>query len=780
MPIGTAIGAETPASRACIAQMLYDSLEVPVVEQDELTSKTILTDYLGYTKITGRVVSDGVTCLNTPDSIIRANEVQLDNGLAFNDPSYEVKTYRTDDVELKNYMGYELEYYYKDTGSSVRDLGFYVLSDAVTLKLTEAMIDGGSSDAKQLRYYKTEQDTSVSTAAIDDDNIVIYNGKLLGATAATSKFNIGLIPQIGSMELIDSDADGKYDVIKIEDYTIYYVSSKVSAEYAIIDNVTKTDANTKKLILDEDDPTYETVIVNASGAKIDYNAIGTGNVLCVAVSKNTNGGEVLRKVVVVNDSVKGTVTGTRGSDVLIINGTEYNVSKAAPWFSGIGDTPALQDTGVFCKDINGDIVVYQKDATTENISYGYIMNYRDIGTFGEEKELNILTGNGSVVVVRIQDKVRINNDPTNYSAAEAITKLEETAAVQNKDDNTGVSIHQLIKFTTRVSGGNVVLDKIYTATETTKGETIESDKLYFYKPIDGSMEMTYNRTAQKLVHTSGASINIGSVGTVLVVPKNRTVRAEYKKSSVSALLRDGDKVYVELFDVSTTNTPKVLICYGKSASSAANSATPLSVVSKGVSSQINPSNQEIMSYVEGHKVIYGNNKSTFAEWVAPSSPYQPVLGDIFRAGTDDDGFASIKTEHVVYSYQNDIEHYGTKVEPGTNFHDSEYSVLMGSVIAVEDNTVMILPEKVGANATPVKSLDQAMTFNISAFSPAQILLYDVDKNGDLSVTATSEYQGVIAGLIPYDAETQLTNPSKVVLYMVHGQIVMFAVLDDAE
>ena len=188
-----------------------------------------------------------------------------------------------------------------------------------------------------------------------------------------------------------------------------------------------------------------------------------------------------------------------------------------------------------------------------------------------------------------------------------------------------------------------------------------------------------------------------------------------------------------------------------------------------------------MSYMEGYKVAQGNNKGTFAEWISIASPFKPALGDIFRAGTDDDGFASIKTEHVVYSHQNEIANYGTKVEPsGSDFYDSEYSVIMGSVIAVEDNTVMILPEKIAVDTTPVKSLDEAMTFNISNFASAQILLYDVDENGKLSVTATNEYQGVIAGLIPYDAETQLTNPSKVIVYMVHGQIVMLAVLDDAE
>lgn len=47
--------AEKPASRACIAQMLYDSLEVSLVENGVVTTKTFLADYLGYIKNTGYI-----------------------------------------------------------------------------------------------------------------------------------------------------------------------------------------------------------------------------------------------------------------------------------------------------------------------------------------------------------------------------------------------------------------------------------------------------------------------------------------------------------------------------------------------------------------------------------------------------------------------------------------------------------------------------------------------------------------------------------------------------
>ncbi|MBO5364389.1 MAG: S-layer homology domain-containing protein, partial [Clostridia bacterium] len=68
---------ETPASRACIAQMLFDSLEVELVEGNQLLKKTILADYLGYVRDRGIVTSNGSVSLVAPDIALRDNEIQI-------------------------------------------------------------------------------------------------------------------------------------------------------------------------------------------------------------------------------------------------------------------------------------------------------------------------------------------------------------------------------------------------------------------------------------------------------------------------------------------------------------------------------------------------------------------------------------------------------------------------------------------------------------------------------------------------------------------------------
>ena len=140
-----ALGApETPESRACIAQMIFDSLEVNIVEREELTNKTILTDYLGYIKNTGMVASDGVTGMSTPDVDLRDNEIQI----YAQEPTtgdYEVHTYRTSDTDLKKYLGYQIDFYYKNDGSSIRNLVLYVLTENEEVVIDPALVEEADS-----------------------------------------------------------------------------------------------------------------------------------------------------------------------------------------------------------------------------------------------------------------------------------------------------------------------------------------------------------------------------------------------------------------------------------------------------------------------------------------------------------------------------------------------------------------------------------------------------------------------------------------------------------
>ncbi len=760
---------ETPASRACIAQMLYDSLEVEMVEQDKLTKKTILANYLGYIKSTGVISSDGVTSITAPDVNLRDDEVQIYGQEP--DGTYATYTYKTTDLSLKNYLGHEIEYYYKNDGSVIRTLAIYVLRKNNAVTVTADMIDQGSTVATQIKYYKTENDKSASSINLDAENIVIYNGKLLGANAAASRFSVGLIPQVGSITLLDSDGDNKFDIIKIDDYEVYYVSSKVSPEYSIIDDVTKT-GNDKKLILNVDDASAVTTIVDEDGNAMSYGSIVAGDVICLATSNAGNGGEVLRKAVVIRDTVTGAVT-TVEDDFLTIGGNRYRVSPAAPWLNGLSHLlaePALQDSGVYCKDINGNIVAYRKDAVVENIYYGYIMGMssRQIA-FDETKQLRILNQNGSEALVELQDDVKING--TSYSVADAVTQLTASAAIQNKDANTGYTVNQMIKYTTKNSGGKVVLNKVYTAEQSASGNSITSDKLYFLSSVTGANSMTYNSSARKLTGENGTVVDIGNA-IVFVVPSNRSDYDRYRINSLSATFKNNGQYYVEVFDVSQTNSAKVVVCYGGNASSDVDDSSPVNVISENIVSMTNPDADAAMKYLVGFSSADSSAGQEIEGWVSTSSTWEPDLGDIYRAGTDRDGYSLIKSENVIYSVGGSNT-FGIR-KSGTDFYDSEYAVLLGSVYRKADDSISILPERIIAGQT-VTSDAGAMTFSFDDISDARVIYYN-ESGSQLAIhDVTSDCEGILKSLVPY--EDGLTNPSKVMLYMSEGKIKMFCILD---
>ncbi len=762
---------ETPATRACIAQMLYDSLEVNLVEKQEVTNKTILTDYLGYQKGIGMIASNGESSLIAPDVLLRDNEVQI-MGLELVNGNYNVHTYRTTDPEVKKYLGHEIEFYYKDDGSGIRNLVLYVVQNSNELTIKANMIEPSESNNLQIRYYTENSKGRTTVANLAEDSIVLYNGKLYGYNAVASRFNASMIPQVGSVKLLDADRDNKYDVINIESYVVYYVSSKVSSEYSIIDDMTKT-GEAKKLILNVNDNSKKTSIVNANGNTMEYSSIGIGNIICLAESNAANGGEILRKAVVVNDSVSGTINSIEIGSSMTIGETKYNYSKAAPWLNGLTAVlaePQIQDSGTYYKDINGDIVAYKKNASVENVNYGYIMDMRSSGSvFDDTKEIRIMNQNGSPITVLLTADVKIDGNPVT-DVADAERLLGIAASYQNKDSHGGTAtIQQVVKYTTRNTSKGTILDKVYTGQSVSAGATAENDKLYFYNVITGADTMTYNSATRKLTG-GGVTIDVSSA-TVFVVPSNRTSHNDYAKKSVSEAFKNNQSYSVEVYDVSKTNSAKVVVCYGGSAASDVDTATPVYVLSQNTELATNESNGDVMTRLNS---LVSSGSSEKQSWLSPTSPWTPQLGDIYRPGTDKDGFTLIKTENVLYRVGG-TNTYGVFSNNLSSPFGADYTVVLGSVVAIDDESFAVLPQRVVAGQTGV-DLSSAMTFNFSSFNSSKVIVYDETGSELAIVDRSADKDGVLRGLVEYN-EAGVTNPSKVLIHMVNGGIRMICVLD---
>lgn len=769
--------AETPASRACIAQMLYDSLEVKIIEQDTLTDKTILTSYLGYIKNVGTIASDGVTSMTDPDVNLRDDEIQI-YAKEPDSSNYETYTYKTTDSSLKNYLGYQIEYYYKNDGSNIRTLVLYVLKQNKDLVLTSSMIDEDTTTSSQIRYYKTDSDKNTTQVSLAANNVVIYNGKLYGRDEASSRFSTDLIPEVGSMTLLDSDGDGKYDLVNIKDYEVYYVSSKGPSEYSIVDNKTRTGED-QRLILNVDDSGIETKIVSTKGATVAYSSINTGNIICLAKSNPANGGNLIQTAVVVTETVKGTINRTEYGESMTINNTKYKYSKAAPWMNGSGvadqPEPVVQDSGTYCLDINGDVVAYEKEKVNENVSYGYIMGMAEASdSFDDTVTLRILNQSGNEIYADLSKNTRVDGK-TMGSISDIIKTLEDSAYVLNQDaDAAHVTVQQVIKYSTKNSSTGTVLDKIVTMKETDKTEDSTVDSLYYYNKVDGAMDMTYN-SGSKQLKSGSTSVNVGSA-VIFVVPSDRTSYDDYAKQSLAVAFKNNRTYNVEFYDVSGTNSAKVVVSFGANASSTVDSSSPVNVATE-VTSETNSTTSSKMQYVKGFASSFSTPKGTLDSWVSNESDMDVQTGDIFRMGTDKDGYAKIMEESLIYRV-GDNNKYGTFIEPASDdIDDAEYVVILGTVMAKDETSFTLRGEYITAkdNVNPDEDIE---IFNFSDFSGARILKYN-DSGKELEINdVSSEYEGILKGLSTYKGGAE--NPSKVLLYKSQGRIRMLCVLGENE
>lgn len=751
--------AGTPATRACIAQLLYDCLEIDIIEQNEKTDKTILSDYLGYIKNVGVISSNDITSLTEADVNLREDEIQI-TAREEGESRESTHTYSTTDLTLKDHLGYEVEFYYKSSGSDIRTLMFCVITPTEPITINAANIEESRTTDSQIKYYKNLDDDRESTIGLESDNVVIYNGKLYGDSANDSRFETDMLPEVGSIKFIDSDNNGKYDIIDIVDYEIFYVSTKNSTSYEIVDNLTRPeDRKTLKLNTDED---RNLKIVNESGNEMTFSSIATGNIICYARS---NGSDPISKAIVCTNKVTGTVTAIRGEKITISN-KEYRYSKAAPWVTGATslEEPVTQDSGTFYFDINGDLVAYDKNASTENIVYGYILGYTE-DKFEGTAVFRVLTSAGAETRIGTYKSTKVDGE-TCSDGQEVIRALEESAKNQNTGGNQDVQ--QLVKYSTRTSDGKTVFNKIYTA-EAVAAADIETDELHLFEGIDENDDMEYNSSSKTL---TGGGSNIKVTNSIVFsIPEDRTDYDGFKKTTVSSSFKNTNKYNVEFFDVNKSNVATVVVLYGADNSQAVDSTSPIYIVNAHPGE--GEWNGETKPQLEGYKVTM-DGMSTFTEFFSDESTNinDLEIGDIFRAGTDRDNLPLFDDKYMLFDVDGRNE-FGINKDPaGEDMYRAEYVTIMGSVISADDANIMIAPEELN-EGDEQEDASNNITFSISEFDSAAIFTYVDGQSGlELEKASDGDYEAILTSLSTLESG----EPSKVLIYMTEGDIMLLCVL----
>lgn len=769
------------ATRSCIAQLLYDCLEVKLAENNQITDKTILGNDLQLVKNTGKISSNSVTSLTSPDVTIRDGEIQIYAKDA-DSTVYETHTYKTEDTALfANMLGQEVTFYYSyDRNTDTRTIKFISLTKGKTLELKASDIEIENSTNNSIVYYKDDESKNVTNASIGSDSVVIYNDKLYGNSDTDSRFTVDMLPEIGNVKLIDSDSNGSYDVVFIEKYEPYVVSTVTRSTYTIVDDVTKASTSSNRtLVLDVDNVDGEMKIVDKNGKEVLFSSISKWDVVCVKTSNPNNGTQLTTAVVIdANDGVKGEIDTIKKGKSVVIDGKTYEYSPAAPWMTSNSDAsdlaePALSDSGTYYLDMNGDIIAYDKTDEAASQMYGYVMavGYDDGGVNDETLQLNVLTQSGTKVIYDAYDKTKLNGK--SYSKLEDLyNALEETAANQNTDEgNMGAIYTQVIKYTTRTYKGETVLDEILTAESigSIQGVSVNSDELTMLDTVNGTTAMKY-ASSNKQLTSDNAIVNIGSA-VIFSVPSSRSKTSDYRKGSTSDF-KNGGSYYVEVFDVASSRAAKVVVLYGADATKEVDAETPAYVIDE-ISRTTNADNGgDIMLNITGMK-----GKSKFELWA--STECESIIeslekGDVVRFGTDNDGFATLKKEDILWT-RSTKPYYETDdvVAADKDEYDSDFKVIFGSVFSADSDYIVVTPEYIGTDEY-TNNADE-LSIMASSFSGAKILSYDTEESEiEFTDMSSDTIADIAASLDVYNGDTE---PSTVFVYMSNGKVKLFIIMD---
>ncbi len=767
---GGAISA--PATRATIATMLYNCLEIKLAENNEITEKTILENDLKLTKNVGYIDSNPILSLSAPESNLRDNEIQIAAPDATG--TYVTSTFKVENAAKYNDMiGAQITFYYTtDRESGFNTVISATVKDTEILELTSNQISDNT--AQSIEYYKDAEAQRSNSVGIASDSVVVYNGKLFGTNKATSTFaaycaakGADAMPSIGKVKLLDRDGDKKYDVIFIDSYEAWIVSAATSSNYTITDNVLRANSSTKQLVLPKSN---DVKILDANGNALQFSAIKKDNVL--SVKSDSHGGIT---VVVTSDAVSGKITGVSSKKGYTINGKDYKSSRQAPWGADAvpgGSTltaPENGDSGKYFLDIDGNILAYDKTESIVTQHYGYITNaaIRSQDGFDETLRVSIATKSSpSGKVYYITDKTEI--DGTRYS------NLSDALST-----GLGGNIEQAIKFT--LANDNEI-DELITAIPQTEGTDIESDKLYVYQTssIDKNTEWSYKSSTKELEYFDSAT-NITHniyIGNTQILSK---VNGKYQNMSLNNFsTSSGSKYTIEAFDLTKTNAAKFIVVHTSTAGVTTSVIEyPVVVITDIMDTTETADNSRrrvITGYVGNEEKRFElsvNDTNTVA--VAPTL----IVGDVVRLGKDidDDRFYTVKADHVIFStatgYRNTaiLQPEGTVASSAypkkekNNEGTVRYQVIWGSAYKYdgESGTRFIVSNDVLTGNEPADYAYSTTPLEKSYFSNATFFEYDSSKDKDKFTKMTDEYLDILGNLSL--AGDPSTKPSEIFIYM---------------
>lgn len=333
-----------------IYAMLYNTLSAGMAEKEykngrfsynSSDEKTVLSEYYDSKKMRGKVTANSKTGISEASKAVGENQIEIDG------KAYGLK-YRN----CSDYLGYTVEFYLNSEDEEVVYAVPYK-NNTVTEIDADDLID---ADNTQISYSTDGSNKKLLKAEQNFD--VIYNKKAYSGYGSIKD----ILPEEGSVTVIDNDGNGRFDVLLITSYDYYMVNDVYSQDKKVY----TTDA---AIVLDLNDDKADVEIRSANGNLANFAAIKKNSVLTVAKSKNTDG-DLYIAVIISDEKVTGAVKG-KNTDKVTIEKKEYPATK--DFLNNI----SVGDMGTFYLTHNGKAAFYKAEGENSwNVGMVY-KKYRD-------------------------------------------------------------------------------------------------------------------------------------------------------------------------------------------------------------------------------------------------------------------------------------------------------------------------------------------------------------------------------------------------------------------
>jgi len=714
-----------PITKSELVRMFVNALDTEVlqlkslgyeIKYETVEDETLLSEKLGVYKIEGVLRATDVTGIEKNDAckkgyiVVNGKEIQV-----------------TED--MNQYLGMELDIYCRgEEDLTELTMICFMPKEKKNRELTIDADDFLNIKDNQVSY---EENGKAKKIKLPEEITVIYNGKNY-PLYSDDTFKI----EEGNIRFLDSDNDGRYEVVFVKEYFSVWVGQVYNDEGNIylIDAVDMT----KKYSFNTED-SDKNIIFKKDNTIASYSDILNKNVVLIAAdkmdikTKEISADASCIEILISNKTVSGKVEGIDNNErTLKIDGAVYEMSVD---FELKDYDIALKDTAKFYQDSFGKIVAAEKGKSN---LYGIIDKAYADDTEEFIEGIKIFTADGAFKTLECAEKITIDSIKHSYTDIDKIINALETGSkkffLESGMNKTGASSQfQLVKYSTNSDGQVIMLDTLIPDSE--KAD-IEKNNLKFSVKID--KETRYFSKAYATTIDGGYIYDSSII--VFRLPSDKSVKTAFaKKNGLDSLGYEILRTPIFAFDVDEFNHIPIVLAETDTVDNVSQKEDNNMMIFENLTAELSQDG-------EVHQVMNGTSIKTGAAIKAymKEEEYQEFVnlgiksGDIVRWSADDTGVVTSLEQTVDYiGNESVIMLSGNTTGINTTGYYSDFRITCGTVEKFNDKYIMF----------NLGTRKEAALRNPSA----KVLVYNSKtgktEKGDYSAIKTKEAFGSEASLV---------------------------------